>query len=162
MESPRAGAEKTTEADHQLQSRIGGLRPGASERQGSHQNVRHHLAAQGPAVLELRGNVIPIIDLHCRSDLEQDRQTSSTRIIVVETLGNLLGMVVDSASQVMRIPADQVAPPPPALADLSREYITEVAKLEDRLVILMDVQKILTMSEAAAVNLCANKAVPAA
>ena len=66
-------------------------------------------------IINLRGDVIPIIDLRDKFGLEAKEATAMTRVIVVEVEGKLMGMVVDSASQVVRIPADQIDPPPPVL-----------------------------------------------
>jgi purine-binding chemotaxis protein CheW len=56
-------------------------------------------------------------------------------------------MVVDAASQVVRIPSDQIEPPPPIVGGLSAEYIKGVGKLDDRLVILLNIDRILTVEE---------------
>jgi len=100
-------------------------------------------------IINLRGDVIPIIDLRDRFGLEPRDQTAETRVIVVEVKGRLMGMVVDSASQVVRIPTDKVDPPPPVLGGFSQEFITGVGKLEDKLVILLNADAILTVDEIA-------------
>ena len=64
-------------------------------------------------IINLRGDVIPIIDLRDKFGLESREDSERTRVIVVEMDGRLMGLVVDSASQVVRIPADQIEPPPP-------------------------------------------------
>jgi len=106
-------------------------------------------------IINLRGKVIPIVDLRCKFGLESAEQTAATRVIVVEVKEKLMGMVVDSASQVMRVPTDQIDPPPLVVGYLSREYISGVAKLDDKLVILMDIKRIFTAEEAAAVSMSA-------
>jgi len=64
----------------------------------------------------------------------------------------MIGMVVDSASQVVRIPADQIDPPPPLLGGVSQGFITGVGKLDDKLIILLNTDAILTMEEMSALN----------
>ena len=103
-------------------------------------------------IINLRGDVIPIIDLRDKFGLETREQTAQTRVIVVEVEGRLMGMVVDSASQVVRIPADQIDAPPPVLGGLSQEFITGVGKIEDKLVILLNVDAILTVDEKVALS----------
>jgi purine-binding chemotaxis protein CheW len=103
-------------------------------------------------IINLRGDVIPIIDLRDKFGLESLAQTAATRVIVVEVEGRLMGMVVDSASQVVRIPTDQIDPPPPVLGGLSQEFITGVGKLEDKLVILLNADAILTVDEKIALS----------
>lgn len=98
-------------------------------------------------IINLRGDVIPIIDLRDRFGLEHKEYTTMTRVIVVDVDDKLVGMVVDAASQVVRIPADQIEPPPPIVGGLSVEYIKGVGKLEERLVILLNIDRILTVEE---------------
>ncbi len=98
-------------------------------------------------IINLRGDVIPIIDLRDRFGLESHDTTTQTRVIVVEIEGRLTGLVVDSASQVVRIPADQIDPPPPVPGGLSQEFMTGVAKIDDRLVVLLDPDSIFTAEE---------------
>lgn len=98
-------------------------------------------------IINLRGDVIPIVDLRDKFGLPSDVTTSATRIIVVDVDGRLVGMVVDSASQVVRIPSDQIDPPPPIIGGISTEYIKGVAKLNDRLVILLNIDSILSGEE---------------
>ena len=98
-------------------------------------------------IINLRGDVIPIIDLRDKFGLEAKEATAMTRVIVVEVEERMIGMVVDSASQVVRIPADQIDPPPPMLGGFSQEFITGVGKLDDKLIILLNTDAILTMEE---------------
>jgi purine-binding chemotaxis protein CheW len=95
----------------------------------------------------LRGDVIPIIDLRDRFGLGQSAQTDSTRVIVAEVDDRHMGMIVDSASQVVRIPSSQIEPPPAVLDGLSVEFITGVGKLGDKLVILLDASAVLSTDE---------------
>ncbi|MEE9309283.1 MAG: chemotaxis protein CheW [Spirochaetia bacterium] len=98
-------------------------------------------------IINLRGDVIPIIDLRDKFGLENQEYTDMTRVIVVDVDEKLVGMVVDAASQVVRIPADQIVPPPPIAGGLSTEYIRGVGKLDERLVILLNIDRILTQEE---------------
>ena len=98
-------------------------------------------------IINLRGDVIPIVDLRDKFGLENKAHTSSTRIIVVDVDTKLIGLAVDSVSQVFRIPSDQIDPPPPIIGGLSTEYIRGVGKLDDRLVILLNIDNILSGSE---------------
>ncbi len=98
-------------------------------------------------IINLRGDVIPIIDLRDKFGLEAKEATANTRVIVVEVDGKLMGMIVDSASQVVRIPADQIDPPPPVLGGFSQEFITGVGKMDDKLIILLNSDAVLTAEE---------------
>jgi purine-binding chemotaxis protein CheW len=98
-------------------------------------------------IINLRGDVIPIVDLRERFGLAAQEQSAMTRVIVVEVQGRLVGMVVDSASQVVRIPVDQFDPPPTVMGEESRDFITAVGKLGDKLIIMIDVDRILSAEE---------------
>lgn len=101
-------------------------------------------------VINLRGKVIPVIALRKRFGLENLAHDKQTRIVVVEVRGTVLGFIVDSASEVLRIPANTVEPPP-RLGKVEREYISGVGKLDNRLLILLDVDRL--MAEGAEVEL---------
>ncbi|HTZ51788.1 MAG TPA: chemotaxis protein CheW [Spirochaetia bacterium] len=98
-------------------------------------------------IINLRGDVIPIVDLRERFGLPQQEATAATRVIVVEVETTLVGMVVDSASQVVRIPVDQFSAPPPVMGDATRGYITSVGRRGEELVIMLDVDRILGADE---------------
>jgi purine-binding chemotaxis protein CheW len=98
-------------------------------------------------IINLRGDIIPIIDLRDKFGLEHQQYTAMTRVIVVDVGGRLVGMVVDAASQVVRVPADQIDPPPPIAGGLSVEFIKGVGKLEERLIILLNIDRILSIEE---------------
>lgn len=95
-------------------------------------------------IINLRGKVIPIIDLRKRLGLPPTEYTKSTRFIVVEIDNKIIGFIVDSVSEVLRIDSSITEPPPQVVSGIDTEYITAVAKLEDRLIILLDLEKILT------------------
>ncbi len=95
-------------------------------------------------VINLRGKVIPIIDMRRRFGLDSKAHDQHTRIIVIEINNMIVGFVVDSVSEVLRIPASTVEPPPPVVAGLESEYISGVGKLHDRLLILLDLDKLLS------------------
>jgi purine-binding chemotaxis protein CheW len=97
-------------------------------------------------VINLRGKVIPVIALRKRFGLDDLAHDKQTRIVVVEVQGTILGFIVDSVSEVLRIPADTVEPPP-RLGKVEREYVSGVGKLNDRLLILLDVDRLLDDSE---------------
>ncbi len=98
-------------------------------------------------IINLRGDVIPIVDVRERFGLQRQESTATTRVIVVEVEGRNVGIVVDSASQIARIPIEQFVAPPPVAGESTRKFITSVGKLGDRLVIMLDVEKILSLQE---------------
>ncbi len=100
-------------------------------------------------VINLRGRVIPVLDLRKRFGLSADENTEETRIIVVDINDKTVGFKVDAVSEVLRLPADTVEPPPSIVTDVDSEYIRGVGKIDGRLIILLDVTKILNSNELA-------------
>ena len=98
-------------------------------------------------IINLRGKVIPIIDIRKRFNMELAEQDKNTRIVVVDIAGQVMGMVVDSVSEVLRIPASTIEPTPEVVNSIDSDYIRGVAKLEDRLLIYLDLSKILSGEE---------------
>jgi len=103
-------------------------------------------------VINLRGKVIPIVDMRSRFGLESKEHDKYTRIIVIENDMIIVGFVVDSVSEVLRLPAAQVQPPPPVVAGMDSDYIDGVGKLEDRLLILLDLDSLLDNEEKEALS----------
>ena len=98
-------------------------------------------------VINLRGKVIPIIDMRRRLNLVETPYTKDTRIVVIEEDGKVVGFIVDSVSEVLRISKSITEPPPPMVAGISSDFINYIAKLEGRLLILIDLEKVLMNDE---------------
>ncbi|MEG6521239.1 chemotaxis protein CheW [Desulfotomaculum sp. 1211_IL3151] len=98
-------------------------------------------------VINLRGHIIPVIDLAKRFGLGQNEQTQNSRIIIVEVSGQTIGVIVDLVQEVLRIPINGIEPPPPVVNGIEAAYIRGIAILEERLVILLDQNKILMEEE---------------
>jgi purine-binding chemotaxis protein CheW len=99
-------------------------------------------------IINLRGKVIPVIDLGRRFGLRsRDGGGTNQRIMVVELDGVSIGLVVDAVSEVLRIPADVVETPSSVITGPGVEYLEGIAKLQDRLVILLNLNRILSRQE---------------
>jgi purine-binding chemotaxis protein CheW len=98
-------------------------------------------------VINLRGQLIPIIDLRTRFGMKRAEHTKNTRIVVTEIGAKRVGMVVDSVSEVLRLPVDAIEDAPDMITGVDTEYIRGVGKIEDRLIILLDLAKIITGAE---------------
>lgn len=108
-------------------------------------------------LINLRSNVIPIVDLRLRFGLDEAEPTDETRIMVVNISDRTVGLIVDAVSEVLRISEDQVTPPPPAVSGLGREYLTGLVRMEERLLAMLDIDKIIidepsVLEEACAAN----------
>jgi purine-binding chemotaxis protein CheW len=99
-------------------------------------------------VVNLRGRVIPVIDLRTKLGMEVKEHDKNTRIVVVEVKEKTVGFIVDAVKEVLRIPASITEPPPELVIGINSEFIMAVGKLEDRLITLIDIEKILSNSEA--------------
>lgn len=98
-------------------------------------------------VINLRGRIVPIIDLRKRFGMRATEQNKDTRIIVVEVLSKVVGFIVDSVSEVLRIPHSVIDAPPALVAGIRAEFIEGIGKLENRLLILLNLEKILSSTE---------------
>ena len=98
-------------------------------------------------VVNLRGRIIPIIDLRTRLGLPKKEHNKDPRIIVIELNNNTIGFIVDAVSEVLRISSDIIEAPPTISKGIDSDYITSVAKLDDRLLILLDLEKLLSEVE---------------
>ena len=95
-------------------------------------------------VINLRGKVISVINLRGRFGLPVAEHTRASRIVVVDINDQVIGMVVDSVSEVLRVHTSTIEPPSPAVAGIDSEYLQGIAKLPERLVILLELDRVLT------------------
>lgn len=98
-------------------------------------------------VINLRGVVTPIIDLRIRFGLQETEFTESSRIIIVYLDDMEVGLIVDAANDVIDIPENAIEPAPEVIGSVDVDYIDGVAKLDNRLLILLNLQKVLTKEE---------------
>ncbi len=94
-------------------------------------------------ITNLRGRVVPVIDLRRRCGINASDYTAETRIVVVSSPNGMVGLIVDAVSEVMRIPSAQVEPPGTIVSGAGNSYLRGIAKLKDHLVSLMDLDGIL-------------------
>ncbi len=98
-------------------------------------------------LINLRGHVIPIVDLRKRFGLEAREYDEHTRVIVVNVESKTIGIVVDAVTEVLRIHAEQIEPAPSSITGLDHEYIRGLVKLEGKLLILLNIEKILSREQ---------------
>ncbi len=98
-------------------------------------------------VINLRGKIVPVVDLRKRFNLPCAERTKTSRVLITESSGRLVGLLVDSVSEVLKTPPDAVEAPPEMISSVGLEYITGVAKVESRLIILLDLGKVLNVDD---------------
>jgi purine-binding chemotaxis protein CheW len=98
-------------------------------------------------IINIRGKVIPVIDLHSKMGMPRKERDNNTSIVVVELEGITAGFIVDAVNEILRIPVNITEAPQEIAAGINSEYIKSVGKLEDRLLILIDLEKVLTKNE---------------
>jgi len=98
-------------------------------------------------VINLRGQLIPIIDLRTRFGMPRTEHTKNTRIVVTEIGTKRVGMVVDSVSEVLRLPIEQIEDAPDMIAGVDTEYIRGVGKMDERLIIMLDLARVISGNE---------------
>ncbi len=98
-------------------------------------------------VTNIRGNIIPVVNLRSKMGLPEKEYDKGTRIIVVEVSGTITGFVVDAVTEVLRIPSNITEAPPKIVAGINSEYIKSVGKLDNRILILIDLEKVLSTTE---------------
>jgi purine-binding chemotaxis protein CheW len=98
--------------------------------------------AEVEGVINLRGRIIPVVDLRRRFGMASAERTESSRIVVVEVGGRVLGFVVDRVHEVLRVSGDIVEPAPAMACSIRSDFIAGVGKLKDRLLILLDLGKL--------------------
>jgi purine-binding chemotaxis protein CheW len=94
-------------------------------------------------VINLRGRIVPVMSLSARLGLPVQEETPQSRIIVVEVNGESIGMIVDAVSEVLRLPEDHIEPPTQMAGTESADYISGLGKVNDKLVLLLDVEKVV-------------------
>jgi purine-binding chemotaxis protein CheW len=98
-------------------------------------------------IISLRGTIIPIFDVNKRLGLPQGERGSQNRIVVVRSREHLFGLHVDSVVQVMDIPLSRIEPPPEILGGVEGDFLRGVGKIDERLIILLNLARILAMEE---------------
>ncbi len=103
-------------------------------------------------VINLRGKVIPVIDLRAKLNFPRKIFDKDSRIIVVEVESKKIGFIVDRVEEVIRISKSVTEAPPDLMNDINSDYILSVGKLENKLLILLDLEKVLSQDEISELN----------
>ncbi len=98
-------------------------------------------------VIDLRGKVIPIVDLSKRFGIKEGEDSDSRRAIVVDIRGKRVGLAIDAVSHVIKLESKEIEPPPPIVKGISGRYIIGIGKLKDSFVIILDIDQIFSSEE---------------
>ena len=101
-------------------------------------------------VMDLRGKIIPVVDLSIKFGIHSATQANATRGIVVSIEGKQVGLAIDSVSHVIRINTNEIEPPPPVVRGISGKYIVGIAKVETGFVVILDIGQIFSTEEISA------------
>jgi len=98
-------------------------------------------------VVFLRGQVIPVIDLRVRFGFEKTAYDIRTRLVVINTEKHTIGLIVDSAREFVSIPDEVIKPVPEGITNLSGRYINGIAKIGERLVLVLNIDEVFNLDE---------------
>lgn len=98
-------------------------------------------------VVNIHGEMVPVVDLKKRFELPWQEYGDKARILVVEVEGQTVGMIVDSVTEIAWIPTSAIEPPPEMVAEISGVYLTGLGRLDDRLIIFLNLSRVLTTEE---------------
>ena len=103
-------------------------------------------------VMNLRGNIVPIIDLRVKFGLPEQRYDTQTVVIVLNVKGRVVGAVVDSVSDVLELGSGTIKPAPEMHTSVDTSFITGIGSVNDRMLILMDIEGLMTSSDMGLIN----------
>jgi len=103
-------------------------------------------------IVNLRGKVIPVVNLRKKFGMKVRSDEGMGKIMITDIHGMIIGLVVDSVNEVLRIPAHIVEPPPALSMNTDTKYIKGIAKMQDRLIILIQLEKLFDLAELSSIN----------
>ena len=98
-------------------------------------------------VINLRGKIVPVVDLRKRMHLDGKERTKTSRVLITENDERLVGLLVDAVSEVLKLPPESVEAPPEMISSIGVEYITGVAKVGGNLIILLNLEKVFSVED---------------
>ena len=111
-----------------------------------------HAPEQIEGVINLRGRICPVMDLRKRFGLAVTDATADSRIVVVEMAGEDVGVIVDGVTEVLRVPGDRIQPPSAVVTNADTRVVEGIVNLDDQLIILIDLQMLLTSADHAIIE----------
>ena len=111
-----------------------------------------HTPAFVEGVINLRGQIIPVVDLRKRFELPVEERTKDTRVVVVDIAKADLGVIVDAVTEVLHVSGESIEPPMAVAATEAADYLIGTAKLDNRLIIMLDLARLLAGDDLKWVN----------
>jgi purine-binding chemotaxis protein CheW len=111
-------------------------------------------------VMNLRGNIVPIIDLRIKFGLPEQRYDTQTVVIVLNVAKRTIGVVVDGVSDVIAVPASEIKPPPELSGALDTQYLQGLATVGNQMLIIIDIERLITSRDMAIVDVVDEAAAP--
>ena len=103
-------------------------------------------------VIHLRGTIVPIVDMRIKFNLSEASYNTTTVVIILNLSGRIVGMVVDAVSDVITLSGEQIRPAPEFSSSFDTQYITGLGTVEERMLILVDIEKLMTSTDMALVD----------
>jgi purine-binding chemotaxis protein CheW len=98
-------------------------------------------------IINLRGKIVTVIDMRRRLRVPLITNEKTTRILVLDFEGRLMGLIVDSASEIVRVPIESIGPPPELMNEVGANYITGITRHRDHLIVILELRRILSAEE---------------
>jgi purine-binding chemotaxis protein CheW len=98
-------------------------------------------------IINLRGKIVTVIDMRRRLRAQVVAHEKSTRILILDIDGRFMGLIVDAASEVVRVPVESIGPPPELISEVGTNYITGIVRLGERLIVLLELRQVLSAEE---------------
>ncbi len=111
-----------------------------------------HLPEYLKGVINLRGTIIPVVDMKMKFAMKGEAARKHTCVIVTEFSGGIMGLIVDAVSDVLHLPEESIAATPSFGTKINTDFIKGLGKVNDRLVLVLDIDKVLSEEEAALVS----------
>jgi purine-binding chemotaxis protein CheW len=108
-------------------------------------------------VVNLRGIIVPILDMRVKFNLGEPSYDDLTVVIILNISGRVMGIVVDSVSDVIILNADQIKPPPEMGSSFNTDYLIGLGVLDNRMLILIDIDRLMSSNEMGLIDSAANK-----
>mgnify|MGYP001581901335 CR=1 FL=1 len=98
-------------------------------------------------VINLRGKIVPVVDMRKRLGVKSSEHSRASRVLILDMEKGVVGLIVDSASEILKISDEAIEPPPELVSSIGGDYITGVGKLNDKLIVMLDLQRLMSADE---------------